>query len=319
MFKRIEKRIRKKEEEEELGLDGDMKEMLGMNDTDSDESSSSGSEDESDDEVKVARADGSDAGSDDEDEDAVGDEDDGMDEEEEAESELGSEEEDEDEVPSMTVTEVIRNPIYLISAEPEVKACFVCPGKLLKNPIMIDVHMKSGAHNRHFKRFRDAAVTVEADFDARTLLRAQAHDAKKPAEGQLSKRAQKRKAKQAAIKAKREKQKILLPTPTSRQSPKPPTRNQRRVHRRRSGNSSEKRRRRRTGRMLHRNMARRNQNQHRRSLPRRTPPRANRRKIGQLPDYPPQSLLPRSTQRRTVKGTHRRRRGGAAKPHSIPR
>ncbi len=48
------------------------------------------------------------------------------------------------------------------------------------------------AHNRHFKRFRDAAVTVEADFDARTLLRAQAHDAKKPAEGQLSKRAQKR-------------------------------------------------------------------------------------------------------------------------------
>lgn len=48
------------------------------------------------------------------------------------------------------------------------------------------------AHTRHFKRFRDAAATVEADFDAHTLLRAQERDEKKPAEGQLSKRAQKR-------------------------------------------------------------------------------------------------------------------------------
>ena len=46
MFKRVEKRIRKKEKEEELGIDEDMKEMLGMHDTDSEESDSSSSEDE---------------------------------------------------------------------------------------------------------------------------------------------------------------------------------------------------------------------------------------------------------------------------------
>ena len=101
-----------------------------------------------------------------------------------------------------------------------------------------DVQCNSQAHKRRFKHFRDAAETVEADTDARTVLRAVAHGEKKqkPAEveveGQLSKRAQKRvcvscsllqyarttkdrvrlrsqKAKLAAIKAKREKQKVM--------------------------------------------------------------------------------------------------------------
>ena len=146
MFKRVEKRIRKKEKEEELGLDGDMKEMLGMNDTDSDESESesSGSEDESGDEVMEVRAEGSDVEGDEEAEEDAEDQE-MEDGDEEAQSEPGSEDEDEDEddEPSMTVTEALQNPIYLVSLEPEVKACIVCPGKLLKNSVMTDVHLSS--------------------------------------------------------------------------------------------------------------------------------------------------------------------------------
>ena len=61
-----------------------------------------------------------------------------------------------------------------------------------------DVQCNAQAHKRRFNHFRDAAETVEADTDARTVLRAVAHGEKKqkPAEveveGQLSKRAQKR-------------------------------------------------------------------------------------------------------------------------------
>jgi hypothetical protein len=46
MFKRVAKRVKRKEEEEALGLDEDMKEALGMHDTDSDESESDSSEDD---------------------------------------------------------------------------------------------------------------------------------------------------------------------------------------------------------------------------------------------------------------------------------
>ena len=45
MFKRVEKRIWKKEKEEELGLDSEMKEVLGLQDTDSEESDSSSDND----------------------------------------------------------------------------------------------------------------------------------------------------------------------------------------------------------------------------------------------------------------------------------
>ena len=51
--------------------------------------------------------------------------------------------EDEDEAP-MSVSEALKNPLWHVSLEPEVKACAACPGKLLKNPVMIEVHMKSG-------------------------------------------------------------------------------------------------------------------------------------------------------------------------------
>jgi hypothetical protein len=43
----------------------------------------------------------------------------------------------------MTLEEALRDPIYLVSMDPEVKACVVCPGKLLKNFKMSGVHLSS--------------------------------------------------------------------------------------------------------------------------------------------------------------------------------
>ena len=142
MFKRVEKRIRKKEKEEELGLDEDMKEMLGMHaDTDSDESSSD-SEDNSENEGRGPVEQGDEGEGDDGSEDEEEEHDEEAQDEEESGLESDSEEEDEE--PPMSVSEALQDPLYLVSLEPEVKACVVCPGKLLKNPTMIEVHLKSG-------------------------------------------------------------------------------------------------------------------------------------------------------------------------------
>ena len=139
MFKRVEKRIRKKEKEEELGLDGDMKEMLGMHDTDSDESESSSDEDQD-----VAENDeGSEVEEDEEEGDEGGEEDASEDEDEDEDEDEGASASEEDEAP-LTLSEALKDPLYLIEEEPEVKGCIVCPGKLLKNPVMIDVHLQSG-------------------------------------------------------------------------------------------------------------------------------------------------------------------------------
>ena len=123
MFKRVDKRRRKKEEEEKLGLDEEMKEILGIQDTDSEES--------------------------------VSDSDDGEEEEEEEEEEsvaddeeMNSGEEDEDdeeEDPSITVGQALKDPLYIVSVLPDVKACIVCPGKLLKSLRMVQLHRTSNA------------------------------------------------------------------------------------------------------------------------------------------------------------------------------
>lgn len=128
MFKRVEKRRRKKEEEEELGLDEDMKEVLGFHDTDSEESNSeSDSEPEGDSDSDVEEM-------------GLGEE--GDEGEVEAE-ESGEEEEEED--PSVTVAQALQDPIYVVSVLPEVKACIVCPGKLLKGVKMVQLHRTSNA------------------------------------------------------------------------------------------------------------------------------------------------------------------------------
>ena len=137
MFKRVEKRRRKKEEEEELGLDEDMKEILGIQETDSEESASD-SDDHSD-------GDSSDGGGGIE-ENGVGEDDGGGgDEEDESADEDNGEEEEEEEDPSVTVSQALKDPVYVVSVLPEVKACIICPGKLLKGAKMVQTHRESNA------------------------------------------------------------------------------------------------------------------------------------------------------------------------------
>lgn len=128
MFKRVEKRRRKKEEEEDLGLDEDMKDVLGMQDTDSDESNSDSDSD--------SDSGGSAAG-----EDVNAD---GEGEVDEGDGDVEEEDESEAENPEISVQDALDDPVYLISLDPDVKACIVCPGKLLKHPKMIEVHRTSG-------------------------------------------------------------------------------------------------------------------------------------------------------------------------------
>ena len=136
MFKRVEKRRRKKEEEEELGLDEDMKEILGTQETDSEESASD-SDDHSDD-------DSSDEGEGMEQNGVGGGDEEGGDEEgESADEDDGKEEEEED--PNVTVSQALKDPLYVVSVLPEVKACIICPGKLLKGAKMVQTHRESNA------------------------------------------------------------------------------------------------------------------------------------------------------------------------------
>ena len=125
MFKRVEKRRRKKEEEEKLGLDEEVKEILGMQDTDSEESESD-SDEEGEEEEEESVADNEDMNSVEEDED--------------------EEDEDEEEKdPSITVSQALKDPLYIVSVLPDIKACIVCPGKLLKSTKMVQLHRTSNA------------------------------------------------------------------------------------------------------------------------------------------------------------------------------
>ena len=132
MFKRVEKKITRKRKEEELGITEEIKEAIGLNDVDSDDSSSDESEassssttpgilskrkrsfEEELDDCSAA-ASGSDTSDEAEDEDGV----------------------------QMTVDEALHNPLYLVSIQPDIRGCFVCPRKILKNDTMVSVHTKS--------------------------------------------------------------------------------------------------------------------------------------------------------------------------------
>lgn len=140
MFKRVEKRRRRQEKEEALGLDSDLKEVLGLQDTDSDESDSS-----SDDQSDASDVEGDEAAPEDSGAEAAGAED------EDVGSADSSDDEDEvNEIPPMSVTEAVRDPVYLVSLDPEIKACILCAGKALKNPVMADVHKASKVCLHHW-------------------------------------------------------------------------------------------------------------------------------------------------------------------------
>lgn len=114
MFKRAEKHRQKKEDAKKLSLDDRWQEILGFHDTDLDESAS-----ESDDTT------------------------DGIDEQTNATGDYSEDEEDEDE---MTVGQALIDPLYLASSiQPDVKACIICPGKVLKGSKMEELHFASNA------------------------------------------------------------------------------------------------------------------------------------------------------------------------------
>lgn len=126
MFKRVEKKRKKLEEEEELGIDEDMKGFMGFNDTDSDESASdsdSGSDEHSD--VQSGEEDLEEAGYEDGDE---------------MEDDDAS---DDDEETPILLSEALRDPIYIVSLDPDVRACILCKGKVIKGTQMSTVHKAS--------------------------------------------------------------------------------------------------------------------------------------------------------------------------------
>ncbi|KAJ3559845.1 hypothetical protein NP233_g11166 [Leucocoprinus birnbaumii] len=136
MFKRVEKRLKRKQREDELGIDEEMKEVLGLNDTDSEESDSDDNSDEaSDDGDFPGGEDGEDIELEDDDENL------GFD----AGEELSEAEEDQDERALITVLEALKDPVFIVSLDPDVKECIVCPGKLLKGTTMVEKHKTSNA------------------------------------------------------------------------------------------------------------------------------------------------------------------------------
>lgn len=134
MFKRVDRRLKRKAEQEELGIDSELKEALGIPDTDSDESDSSDDDEESDEDE------GEDEGNVEEDEADV-EKDIDVDDDEEALSDDGSEDDEYD----RSVADVLANPLYPSATDPDKTRCSVCPGKTLSSPLKIGEHLKSKA------------------------------------------------------------------------------------------------------------------------------------------------------------------------------
>ena len=143
MFKRLERRQKRKQQEEELGLDEETRDIMGLQDTDSSESETSS---DSDSDVsntvsdralpsrglaKGLRDGGPDHGSDTNGQESA---DGGQDEASEVDSKVDHE---------MTIADALRNPLYALPSGSDHQTCIVCPGKLLKNQTMIDIHMRS--------------------------------------------------------------------------------------------------------------------------------------------------------------------------------
>ena len=137
MFKRVEKKLARKREEEELGITEEVKEAIGLNDLDSSSDESEASSSSSGPKISSKRKrllddDESDVGSD------VGSEGQGS-------GTSGDAEEDDEDEPGvqMTIEEALHNPLYIVSIQPDIRGCILCPRKLLKNDVMVSVHMKS--------------------------------------------------------------------------------------------------------------------------------------------------------------------------------
>jgi hypothetical protein len=141
MFKRVDRRRKRKETEERLGLD---EEVFGLYHTDSSESESDSSDsastsssDEHRTQSRKKRKRGSSPPSYDE-----GDEDgDGAPATDDEEDEEGSS--DHGTHPPLTIASALKEPVRLILPHSEVWVCVFCPGKTLKHGAMVKVHEAS--------------------------------------------------------------------------------------------------------------------------------------------------------------------------------
>ncbi|TDL25671.1 hypothetical protein BD410DRAFT_895903 [Rickenella mellea] len=198
MFKRVTKKLKKRDEEEELGLDEEAKEILGMHDTDSDES-------ESDSDSDNESADGAKGELDEEEDDHPSDED--------VEDEDDGSQSSDDGEPPLSTADAIKDPVYTISLENDIRGCIVCPGKLLKNSKVVELHTISAAHKRRFKKFLDLTSELhDLPEDPREVVaKISDQPTTKPNEdeAELSKRAAKRKLKMEVLKKKRASQKAM--------------------------------------------------------------------------------------------------------------
>jgi hypothetical protein len=149
MFKRVDRRRKRKEIEESLGLDEDETGVFGLHDTDSSESESDSSESASDSPSSGTSSDGHDTQSrkkrkrgapptffdesdrDEDGEPTINDEED---------EEGGS---DHSPHPPLTIASALKEPIRPVCAEPEGWECALCPGKVLKHTAMVKVHETS--------------------------------------------------------------------------------------------------------------------------------------------------------------------------------
>ncbi len=119
MFKRVVKRAKRKEEEAELGITEEMKEIMGLQDTDSDESQSD-SEEETTVTANLSRK-----RKRDEDQDSTVEE-------------IG-EQPEEDQLEAISVRDALEAPV-------KDTRCIICPGKTIKHSKMEQVHLDSAVH-----------------------------------------------------------------------------------------------------------------------------------------------------------------------------
>ncbi|KAN0120719.1 hypothetical protein V8E52_003988 [Russula decolorans] len=205
MFKRVDRRRKRKEKEERLGLDEDQLGVFGLHHTDSSESES-----DSSDSASTSSSDGLatqskkkrkreasppsyDEDSEDEDGEPATDED-----EDEGNSDHGLH-------PRLTIASALKEPIRP-DIESEEWVCAFCPGKSLKHVAMVKVHEASRIHRRRFERMQELAMKFSPDEDIQNVLAKSATDAQPKAGSEnLSLRAQKRIAKQAKLKERRKK------------------------------------------------------------------------------------------------------------------
>ena len=149
MFKRVDRRRKRKEIEERLDLDDDERGVFGLHDTDSSESesesnasdsassSATSSDGHSTQPTKKRKRGASPPSNDDESDENENEEPAADDEEDESGSgEYGS-------ALRLTIASALKEPVRLIRTDPEAWVCTFCPGKVLKHATMVKVHEAS--------------------------------------------------------------------------------------------------------------------------------------------------------------------------------